>query len=387
MEISKQDSPFFKKRLMTAGPTPVPDFVHSAMSSAVYYHRAKDFGEVVQRCRQKLPQVFGTQEEVLILSGSGTLAMEGSICNFINRGDQVIAIDSGKFGSRWAEQARIYGAEVIELFVERGQAVDVLKLEELLKKHPKTKAVLSHASETSTGVKHDVQAITKLCHQLEDCLSLVDGVTAVGVFSVPMDEWGIDVLIAGSQKGFMLPPGLSFASASKRAQERMEAVQNTRYYMDWRKEYKALKKNTGAFTSPVSLIAGLDVALDYYLNIGLENVYRKNNIMKKATRAGALGMGFSLLVEKEQQASEACTAIICDGSLVNKIRESYGLTISGGQDELKGKILRIGHMGYIDAWDVYSSLTVLGHESARKNEAIKVSQGLEAFWKVVSHDL
>lgn len=373
---------FHKPRILTTGPTPVPEFILAAMSGSVHYHRGPAFAAIMEECRKLLPAVFGTQQEALIFSGTGTLAMEGAVANFFNAGDSVISINSGKFGARWTSQAKIYGCKVHEIYVERGQAVDVKEVEKLLQAHPEVRGVLVHASETSTSARHDVKAIAQLAKKQKDCLTLVDGVTSVGVFSVPMDKWGVDVLVGGSQKGFMLPPGLSFGAASERAWARSETVKNVRYYLDWRREKKAAQENAGAFTSAVTLIGGLQAALRYFHEQGLENIYRRNWKMTFATRRAAEAMGFELLVKKDEHASAACTALVAEGSYGKIFRERYGMTVSGGQDELKGKIVRIGHMGYIDGWDVLSQLIAVGKATEQLGRKMNVTAGIETFLKL-----
>jgi len=381
--MDQGQSTFFKHRIMTAGPTPVPDFVLSAMSNSVYYHRSPAFSEVMKDCRELLPPVFGTKEEVLIFGGTGTLAMEGAIANFFNPGDEVICVNAGKFGERWGQQAKVYGCKVHEIKVARGEAVIVADVEKLLLANPNTRGVLIHASETSTGVRHDVKSVAALCHKQKDCLCLVDAVTSLGVFSVPMDEWGVDVMVGGSQKGFMLPPGLSFGAASPRAWARTQSITNVRYYMDWRKERKAIAELTGAFTSAVTLIGGLREVLKHFNKVGLENIYKRSLRLSGATRAAGRAMGFEPLVKNDNDASPACTSLLAEGSYTGKLRDRFGLTVSGGQDELKGKIIRIGHIGYIDGWDVLSQLIALGRVGGELGKKVDINAGMDAFWKAL----
>ena len=378
---------FFKERIVTTGPTPVPESVHAAMASSVLYHRGPAFAKIMKEVRTLLPKVFGTTKECLVFSGSGTMAMEGAIVNFFNSGDEVISINSGKFGERWGQQARVYGCKVHELMVPHGEAVKLEDVESCFKKNPNARGILVHASETSTGVRHDVKSIAAMAKSRTDCLTLVDGVTALAVFSLPMDKWELDVVVGGSQKGFLLPPGISFGSASDRAWARAESVKSTRYYLDWRKERKAAAENTGAFTSPVTLIGGLLEALRIFESTGLENVYKRGWKMCEATRAAAVAMGFELLVANMKDVSSACTAIKAEGSYTSKIRERFGMTVSGGQDALKGKIVRIGHMGYIDAWDVLNQIIALGQVAQLDmNRQVSLSAGVDAFFKVVNSE-
>lgn len=379
-------SVFYKQRMLTTGPTPVPEFVLAAMAGSVHYHRGPAFAAIMEECRKLLPPLFGTKQEALILAGTGTLAMESAIANVFVPGDEVVAVNSGKFGARWAEQARIYGCKVHEIKVERGHAVEVSEVEKLLKVNPNVRGVLVHASETSTGVRHDVKAIAKLAQAQKDCLTLVDGVTSVGVFNVPMDAWGVDVLVGGSQKGLMLPPGLSFAAASAKAWARAESIKSVRYYMDWRKERKAAAENAGAFTSAVTLVGGLLASLRYFHEQGLENIYRRNWKMAYATREAAKAMGFELFVKSDSAYSAACTSVIAEGSYPKEMRGRYGMTVSGGQDELKGKIVRISHMGFIDGWDVLSQLVATGRTAEKLGKSVKVMAGVEKYLAIADSE-
>jgi aspartate aminotransferase-like enzyme len=380
--IKSLENVFYKSRILTAGTTPVPDFVLSAMSSSVHYHRGPDFAQVMSECRVMLQKLFQTKEEVMIFSGTGTLAMEGAVQNFFDVGDEVVAVNSGKFGHRWSQQSKIYGLKVKEVLVERGRAVDLDVLEKELTAN--TRGVLIHSSETSTGVRHPVKEISQLLKQkAPNALLLVDGVTSVGVFATPMDEWGIDVLVAGSQKGLMLPPGLSLGAASARAWKRCEEVKNVRYYNDWRKTKKTALENTGPFTSPVTLVGGLHAVLKYFEKIGYENLYEKSWRLMKASRAALSSMGVRLFVENENEASAACTSIYSEGLIDTKSLKKLGMSISGGQDELKGKILRVGHIGYMDGWDILCQILGIAKAFKMNSKDLDLQAGIDAFWKVV----
>lgn len=384
--MDKLANAFFKDRLMTSGPTPVPDFINSAMSKSVCYHRSPVFAEILGDCRKLLPPMFGTKQEALIFTGSGTLAMEGAIANFLNPGDEVICVNGGKFGQRWGEQAKIYGMKVHEVFVKRGEAVDPEEVRKVAKANPQVRAILVHSSETSTGARHNVKAVAQIAHELNDCLCMVDAITSLGVFDVPMDDWGVDVMVGGSQKGLMLPPGISFGVSSERAWARTQTVKNVRYYLDWRKEMKAIKENSGAFTSPVTLVGGLRESLQYFHRFGLKNVYSRNWRMTFATREAMKAMGFSLFVKKDSDCTAACTSIDAEGPYAKMLKEHYSLTISGGQDELKGKIVRIGHMGFIDGWDVLSSIMGVARCAEKMGKKIDIRAGVDTFWKVMDDE-
>jgi len=370
---------------MSPGPTPVPNFALAAMADSVRYHRGPAFSEIMSRCRELLPPLFGTKQEVLIFSGSGTLAMEGAISNFFNPGEEVIAVNSGKFGARWADQARVYGLKVHEIYVERGKTVDLAEIEKLMS--PNIRGLLIHASETSTGARHDVKGASEIAHRQPNCLVAVDAVTALAVYSVPTDEWGIDIIVGGSQKGFMLPPGLSFGSCSPRAWEKAQSVKNVRYYMDWRKERKAAEKNTGAFTSPVTLIGGLRSVLEYFNKVGVDSIYQKNWKLCFASRAALKKMGATLLVENDIHVSPACTAFMIDEKFNAKAFPSiYSMTLAGGQDELKGKIVRVGHLGYMDAWDVLNQLIAIGRLFEKAGRKIDFGAVVETYMAIVESE-
>lgn len=378
--------PFFKSRLATSGPTPVPTFVLAAMSNEILYHRSPDFAAVMQDCRNLLPALFETKQEALIFSGSGTLAMEGAISNFFNPGDEVVAVDAGKFGQRWVSQAKVYGLKVHEIKVARGRAVDVSEVKKAVQANPNVRGILAHASETSTGVRHDIKSIAEIARNQKDCFMCVDAVTGAGVFNVHMDKWGLDVVVGGSQKGFMLPPGLSFGVASERAWKRCEETKNVRYYMDWRKERKAAGENSGAFTSPVSLIVGLREVLKYFHALTPDELYKRHWKLAFGTRAAMKAMGFELFVKDDNEFSPVVTSVIAEGPYTKKMRETYGLTVSGGQDELKGKIVRLGHVGYMDAWDVLNQIVAMGQVGKELGVNAKIGAGVDAFWDVLSQN-
>jgi aspartate aminotransferase-like enzyme len=371
---------FFKPRLLTPGPSPVPDFVMAAMTTGLHYHRSPEFAKIMNECRDMLKVIFGTKEDVLMLTGSGTLSMEASIVSLFNKGDSVIAVNSGKFGARWIAQAKIYGLSVIEIKVEHGHAVDVSEVEKVAKANPEARGILIHASETSTSVRHDLKNISKIAHSLNDCLVLVDGITAVGIVEVPMDEWKLDVLCSGSQKGFMLPPGLSLISLSPRAWARTEQVQMQGYYMDLRKERKAQAEGTTAFTGAVTLIAGLHAALNFIKSQGVPAFFEAKWKMVYAVRQSIRAMGLKLFVEDEAAYSPSCTAVLTEGLVANKdLKTHFGLMVAGGQDELKGKIIRIGHLGFMDAWDVLNQITALGWVFESKGKKVDVAAALTTF--------
>lgn len=351
-----------KKYLLAPGPTPVPPEVALAMAAPVVLHRTPGFSELFRRVADRSAELFGTAQPVLTLSCSGTGAMEAAVTNTMSPGDRVIVVSGGKFGERWAEISRTFGLEVVEVPVEWGRAVDPAAVEAALKKHPDAKAVMVQHSETSTTAIHPVPELAKLTRGT-DALLIVDGITSVGVIDCPMDATGIDVLVTGSQKALMLPPGLALVAMSEKAWKASAKARLPRYYFDLAKARKNLEDNTSAYTPPVSLLFGLDAV--YRLvdsEGGWPEVYRRHRILAEATRRGVEAIGLCLLAHSSP--SPAATGVwvpegIDGGALTKYLRDRLGVTIAGGQGKLKGKILRLAHIGYADSFDVVVGLSAL----------------------------
>jgi aspartate aminotransferase-like enzyme len=370
-----------KKRLLTPGPTPISPEVQEAMNRELPYHRAAGFKELLLRVRENLKWLYQTKEgETIVLTCSGSGAMEGAVVNLLSRGDEAISIRGGKFGERWANLCKAYGVTSHNLDVEWGKAVSVDAVKRALEEHPKSKAIFVQASETSTGVAHPVKEIAALCKG-RDTLAVVDGISALGVMNLPMDEWGIDVLVAGSQKAFMLPPGLAFAALSKKALAAMEKSDLPKFYFSFAKELASQSKGETAWTPAISLIMGLDAALTQFKSEGLDKLFARHRRMAEACRAGAKAMGLELLAGESP--SDACTAIKApagiDGqAVVKEMRDRHGITIAGGQDALKGKIFRLSHMGYVDRFDVITALAASGDVLKRLGAKVDAAAGVAA---------
>lgn len=358
-----------KRLLMTPGPTPIPPEVLLAMAEPILHHRTPEFKAVLASCAEDLKPLFATEQPVLMLSSSGTGAMEASITNFCRTGDTIITVAGGKFGQRWSQIGRAYGLEVVELAVEWGRAVAVDDVAQALATHPTARGVFLQASETSTGCSHPVEAIAALCKDRPETLCVVDGITAVGVQPVEMDAWGIDIVVSGSQKAFMLPPGLSFIAVSEKAWRLNEHANLPRFYFNLAKERKAQAGGQTAWTSPVSLIVGLRRVIDRMQAMGgLEGLHTHHERLARATQAGVQAMGMALLAE---QPAWSCTAAwapesIGAGPIVSGLGRR-GIKIAGGQDHLKGRIFRIGHLGYFSASDILATLAAM--------EAVLVAEG------------
>jgi aspartate aminotransferase-like enzyme len=380
----------FKGHLVAPGPTEVPPDVLLSMARSVPHHRSDDFIPLFEKVREDLKWLFQTKNDVLILASSGTAAMESAVSNFLKRGDKAIVVRGGKFGERWAEILSAYGCHPVNIDVEWGKAVAPSLVEKALKDNPDAKAVYIQASETSTGVKHPVKEIAELVRNRDNTIMVVDAITALGVFDVRTDEWGLDIVVGGSQKALMLPPGLAFISVSDKAWKLSETSDLPRYYLDLKKEKKNQLKAQTAYTPAVSLIVGLSKSLDMLKEEGLENIFKRHRILSKGVREGLKAMGLKLLAEDSP--SEAVTAAICpegiDGQKVVKyLREKFKIIIAGGQDRLKGKIFRIAHIGYYDPFDMILTLSAV--EMALKDMGYEISLGngvkraTEIYWEAM----
>jgi aspartate aminotransferase-like enzyme len=374
-----------KKYLLAPGPTPVPEGVLLAMARPVIHHRTPLFSAVFREAAELLKYVFQTKQDVLILASSGTGAMEGSVSNLFSPADEVIVVNGGKFGERWGQLAEAYGLKVHWVNVEWGSAVDPGVIKDILEKNPRIKGVLTQASETSTAAAHPVKEIASITKS-RDCLLVVDGITAVGVFDVPMDEWGIDVMVGGSQKAFMLPPGLSFVALSDKAWKFNEKAKCQRYYFDFFKERKNLSKDTSAYTPATSLITGLRESLIMIKEEGLKKVFSRHERLAKATRSAMEALGLKLLAPSSP--SPAVTGVfvpegIDGGKFVKYLRDDMGVTLAGGQDHLKGKIFRIAHLGYIDTFDIIIAVSAVEMALRKFGHKVSFGKGVAAAEKIL----
>jgi len=363
-----------KKYLFSPGPTMLPPEVLLKMAEPIMHHREPEFEKIFSEIREGLKYLFQTKNEVLVFTSSGTGAMEGSVSNLLSKGDKAIVVRGGKFGERWGEICKAYGIEFIPIDVEWGQAVDVKRIAEILKSDPSVRAVYTQASETSTGVKHPIREIAEIVKKYENTVIVVDAITGIGVFSIPMDEWGIDVVVSGSQKALMLPPGLAFAALSDKAWKFVERSSLPKYYFDFKKELKSSKKNQSAYTPAISLFVGLRESLRMIRHEGLEAVFRRHEKLAEATRAAVRALGLELYAPDSP--TNACTAVkIPEGIDGERLKGlffgKFGITVAGGQDRAKGKIIRIAHIGYYERLDmvmVISALEMLLKELGYKFE-------------------
>ncbi|MGB9715536.1 MAG: pyridoxal-phosphate-dependent aminotransferase family protein [Thermodesulfovibrionales bacterium] len=368
-----------KRYLLAPGPTPVPPEVLLAMSAPIIHHRSPDFLPVLDAAKKGLQWLYQTKNDVLILCSSGTGGMVGSVNNFFNPGEKVIVINGGKFGERWTKICQAYGLKVDEITIEWGYAVKPEIVEEKLKKDKKIKGVFVQASETSTGVYHDIKTLASIVKKYEDTLLIVDAISALVAHDLRTDEWEIDVVVGGSQKGLMLPPGLAFVSISEKAWKKAETSKLPKFYFNFKKERENLAKNQTNFTSPVTLIIGLNESLKMLQKEGLENVFKRHERLAHATRTAVQSLGLELY--SKDTPSNAVTAIMTpqgiDGQVVYKnLREKYGITAAGGQDRARGKIFRIAHLGFVDRFDIITAIAGIEMVLKGLGHPIKLGTGV-----------
>ncbi len=379
--------PYIKQYLMTAGPTPIPPEVSNAMAQPMLYHRAPAFVEIYARCLERLRHVFQTRNDVLVFSASGSGGMESAVANLVRAGQPAAVARCGKFGERWKELCEAFGAPVVDLDVEWGRRVEPEDLDRLLSENDGVEIVFTTLSETSTGVVNDVQALTEVAHG-HGALIAVDAVSGIGAVPCPQDEWGVDVVVAGSQKALMCPPGLGFASPNEAALARASQVAGGRYYLDWQRAVEGQRKDPpdSPFTPAVSLFLGLDVALRMIDEEGLDEVFARHALLGRATREAAKALELELF-GPEDDGANVVTAIRVpdgvDGAKVPKLmRGKYGITIAGGQSGLKGKIVRIAHCGYFGAFDVLTTVSGLEMTLSELGHDFELGAGVAAAQRV-----
>lgn len=380
-----------KLMLMIPGPTPVPEQVLLAMAKHPIGHRSGDFSKIMAEVTENLKWLHQTQNDVLILSASGTGAMEAGIINFLSPGDRVLVGCNGKFGDRWAELSKAFGLQVEPITAEWGQPLNPDQFRETLEADTEKtiKAVIITHSETSTGVINDLETINRHVKAHGEALIIVDTVTSLGATNVPVDAWGLDVVASGSQKGYMIPPGLGFVSVNQRAWQAYTTAKLPRFYLDLGKYRKDAAKNSTPFTPPVNLFFALQAALQMMKAEGLEAIFARHQRLTQATRAAIKALGLPLFAPDEA-GSPAITAVMPDGIDAEQIRsvmkKRFDIVLAGGQDHLKGKIFRIGHLGFVSDRDILAAigaleatLQELGYESS------SVGAGVAAAAKVFAN--
>jgi serine---pyruvate transaminase len=376
-----------KYRLMSPGPTPIPPEVSAAGALPIIHHRTSEFGEVFTRVNENLKRVFLTENDIFTYAASGTGAFEGAIQNLFSPGDKVLVVNNGNFGNRWVKMSRAFGLEVTELSYEWGVKADNEEVAEALVRDPQIKAAMCVLSETSTGTVNDIEGFARAT---ENVVSTVDAVSGLGACPLRTDEWGVDVVVAGSQKALMTPPGLGFVSVSDRALRAHEEARMPRYYFDWTAAKKAYGKNPPqtAWTPAVSLIIQLDIALQQLLEEGLENVFERHVLLGRAARAGIKGMGLRLFGPDEDMNSAVTAAYVPEGidgkQFVKMLFREHGIQVAGGQGEVEGRIFRIGHCGYFDAYDIIATIAAAELALESLDFSLELGRGVGAAQQVFS---
>ncbi|MBU4590255.1 MAG: alanine--glyoxylate aminotransferase family protein [Candidatus Omnitrophica bacterium] len=375
-----------KNYLLTPGPTPVPPESLSAMARPIIHHRTPEFQAILKEVEEGLKYVFQTKESVLIISSSGTGAMEGAVASLLSPGDRAVVVRAGKFGERWGELCAAYGIEFTAIDVEWGKTVNPQKIKEILEKDDKIKAVYVTLCETSTGVTADIQAIAKITKDTQAVL-VVDAISALGAVPLKTDEWGIDVVVSCSQKGLMIPPGLAFVSLSKKALGLVEKSTLPKYYFNFKAYKKSIDKNDTPYTPAVNLVIGLNEALKIIKKDGLENVIARHKKHAQAVRGAMEALGMELFAP--DAFSDAVTSVkvpegIDGAKLVKTMRDAHGVGIAGGQAQLKGKIFRIATMGYISASDLKICIQTLETVLAELGYKFENGVGVKAFQQASS---
>lgn len=371
-----------KEILRTPGPTPVPGRVQAAMNQPMIGHRSGEFAELFSKTAERLKPIFGTKQDVLIVTGSGTSALEAAAVNVLSPGDKVIVVVAGAFGDRFASICERYGFVTYRLDVTWGEACNKDDLIEVLHEHPHAKAVIVTYCETSTGVLNPIPVLAKAIRDNSEALVIVDGVSCIGGVSAKMDEWGVDILVSGSQKALMLPPGLAFVGVSERAWNTIEKNKQPSFYVNLTAYRDSLEKGMTPYTPAVSLIFGLAEVCSMLEDEGFDQVVHRHELMRNMTRAAADALGLPLLT-KDADASPTVTAIAAGNDfdaeqLRHVVKENYNMTFAGGQKQLKGRLLRIGHMGWCFPTDVITAISFIEMGLRKMNVKIELGTGVKA---------
>lgn len=349
-----------KYYLLSPGPTPVPETVLAAAAEPIIHHRTPEFSKIFMETTEGLKMVFGTKEDVFILTSSGTGAMEAAVVNTLSPGDKVLTVNAGKFGERWGNICKAYGIAFKDIVVEWGQDYTKDQLEAELKANPGVKAVFCQLSETSTGAIFDIKGFGEVVAKTEAIL-VVDGISGTGATPCPMDEWNIDIMVSGSQKSFMIPPGLAYIAFGPKAWKLVETAKCPKFYFDAKKAKKNLLDKTTPWTPAISLVIQQKKALDIIAGMGLEKLFAHHRILGDATRAGIKALGLELLSERPGNILTAVKtpAGVEGGKIVKTMQSKYMAYIAGAQDPMKGKFFRIAHLGYMGGFDIITALTAL----------------------------
>lgn len=370
---------FYKRRLLAPGPTPVLEDALLASAMPMIHHRTEEFNAVLKRVFQQLKEVFLTKSPVLLFTSSGTGAMEASVANLCRTDRPVLVIRGGKFGERWGDITKVYGVPTDVIDVPWGEAVDPALVEKHLKAKPETTAVFTTLSETSTCVAHPIKELGAITSKTDTVL-VVDGISGLGGQECRTDEWHVDVVVAGSQKALMIPPGLAMASVSDKAWKKTKESNLPKYYFSFDKHFKNIEKDTTPYTPAVSLIFALKAALDRMTAEGMDKIFARHKKLGEAMRAGVAGMGLTCFAKSPVDVATAVNvpAGVDGGKLKKMFETDFGITVAGGQDSIKGKVVRIAHMGYMDPFDGLAALAALGMGLGKLGHKVDIGAGLAA---------
>ena len=379
---------FQATRMLTPGPTPIPDRVRLAMAAPLPHHRKDAFKNIMHENQDMLKKLFCTEGPVIPLACSGTGAMTASAFNLFEPGERVLVATAGHFGDRWIDIARMRGLDIVERRWAAGEAIEPQAVREALDADPAIRGVFMQISETSTGVLHPVKDVAAITRE-RDVLLVADGISAVSLSPILMDEWGIDCLLTGSQKGLMLPPGMAFVALSPRAWARAEQVRPTCFYFDLIGERENCAKDQTHYTSPISLMVGLNEALKMLFEYGMENVFRKQFALMKMARAGVEAMGLELFVKEEKYNTWGLTSIrlpegVKASPIIAKAWKDCSVILTAGQGELKEKVIRLAHMGWVDWADIAAGLHALAYSLPEKPQGAYLEAALDAYHKALA---
>jgi aspartate aminotransferase-like enzyme len=375
-----------KRYLLTPGPTPVPPEVLAALAEPVLHHRARDYRDIYKRCLARLAEVYRTQHDILMFTTSGTGAFESAVANLTSPGDRQLVLSAGNFGERWAGMVKAYGADLVHVRLGWGETPEPEDLRAALADAGDVRVVYLTHSETSTGVVCDVQALAAVAKEA-GALVVVDAVSSLGAVPLETDAWELDVVVSGSQKALMTPPGVAFVSVSPAALEAAAHSTAPRFTLDWERTRKAQAKLDAPFTPAVSIVRALDVALGLLLDERLDAAFERHARLGRACREGAKAMGLELFSPDEERSAVVTAILAPDGvdatEIVSTLRDRFGITIANGQGELKGKIFRIGHIGWFDVFDITTALAAvelaLVDAGAEIERGIAVTRALDAW--------
>lgn len=368
-----------KERIFTPGPTPIPEKVKLSQAKDIIHHRTVEFSKIFEEVCEGLKYVFQTQNDVLILTASGSGAMEAAISNLFSPNDKILVTPQGKFGERWGEIGEAFGLNVVPFEVKWGRGADPEKIGEKLQEEQDIKAVLTQLVETSTGVVNDIQRIGKIVSSTSAVL-VVDAISGLGAEPLFTDEWKVDVVVAGSQKGLMLPPGLAFISLSEKAWNMVERSTLPKYYWDLKKAKKSLAKGQTPYTPAISLICALQESLRLIMQEGLDNLLKRHKLLAEATRRATAALGLEIFGTPP---SNVVTTILVpekinEKELRKKLQNDYGVIVAGGQEELSGKVIRIAHLGWMDKLDIIGVISALEMSLDELGYEVELGRGVRA---------